>query len=97
MPEQGVDQPPERIAGQADRDQDEEHLAEGLLRDRFKSPLLVGGPAADAQGKLEGEDADDPVDQAARDEAGAGQPLEAVALCDLLPTHTRALDGRGLA
>ena len=64
--------------------EDEKHLAEGLRCDRLQRSLLVRGLPADAEGELEGEDADEAVDDRAGDEARARQPLEAAAPDDLL-------------
>jgi hypothetical protein len=60
--------------------------------------LVVLPPAPDRE--FDREDADDPVDQAAGDKAGARQPLEATAPYDLLPAdlgladRTTSLDWR---
>ena len=57
-------------------------LPNGALRDRLQRALLVRRLAAVAERELQREDPDDPVDHAARDEAGACQPLEAVGARD---------------
>ena len=68
--------PPHRVAGETDRERDKHRPAERLLGERSHRPLLIGRLAAAADRKLEGKDADDPVDEAARDEPGAREPLE---------------------
>ena len=84
VPEKRADEPPARIAGEADRDEDQEHLTERLVRDRLERPLLARRLSACADRELEGEDPDDPVDQPAGDEAGPGEQLERIAPRDLL-------------
>jgi hypothetical protein len=76
MADGGAQEPPERVAEEPDRHQDEQDLPAGLLRDLGQRPLLVGRLAAGAERQLEGEDADDRVDRAAGDEARAREPLE---------------------
>ena len=68
---------PDRVPAEADRDEHEQELAERLVGDRVKRALLVGDLAAAADREPEREDADDPVDEPARDEARAGEHLEA--------------------
>jgi len=59
-----------------------------LVGDRLQGALLVGRRAAGADGKLDREDADDPVDQAAGNETGSRQPLETAAVRALLPARS---------
>ena len=61
--ERGADEPPERVAAEADRDEREEQLAERLMRDRVQRALLVRQLAAVTECDLEREDADDRVDR----------------------------------
>ena len=58
--------------------QDQQGLAERLLGDRVQRALLIGCLAAVAERQLDGQDADDHVDDAAGDQPGARQPLELV-------------------
>ena len=74
-------EPPERVAGQADRHEDQERLAERLLRDRVQRALLVRRLAAVAEGELDGEDADDRVDRPARRDARRGPATRTAASC----------------
>src|SRR5205085_11032439 len=90
MSEQSVSEPPERKSRQADRDQDQEQLAERLVRDRLQRALLVRRLPAGAEGELDREYADDRVDQAPRNEPRASQPIEPAAPRDLLPSDPRA-------
>jgi hypothetical protein len=75
-------EPPEAVAPQADRDEDEQHVPERLVGDRRQSALLVCRLAARSECELHGENSDDPVDHAARDESCPGKPLEAGAVRD---------------
>ena len=74
--ERGAEEPPERVAAEPDREQREEDVAEGLVLDRAKRALLVRDLAAVPDCQVEGEQADDPVDERARDEAGAREDRE---------------------
>ena len=74
--ERGAGEPPHRVAREADRERDQHRPAEWLVRERAHGALLVGRLAAAADRELQRQEADDPVDEAARDEPGAGEPLE---------------------
>ena len=76
MPDRRPDEPPERVAAEADRDEGEQNLAERLMRDRMEGALLVRQLAAVAERQLEREHADDPVDQTPGHEAGTREVLE---------------------
>src|SRR5207253_5584301 len=52
VPEKRADEPPARIAREADRDEDQEHLAERLVRDRLERPLLARRLSACADREL---------------------------------------------
>src|SRR6266496_4397877 len=80
MAERSVEQPPQGIAGQADRHEDQQHLPKGLVRDRLQRPALIGRLATHAKRQLDGQDSDHAVDRAARDEARPHEHLEALAL-----------------
>jgi hypothetical protein len=69
-------QHPQRVAREADGDEQEQHLAERLLGDRPQGFLLVRGRPAFADRELDREDRDDQVDESAGDEAGPGQVAE---------------------
>src|SRR5581483_5915166 len=88
------DQPPEGVAGEADRDQGQEHLPERLPGDLLERALLVRRLSARVERELDRQDADDPVDQPSRDEAGAGEPLEAAAARQLLSSNLNIPDCR---
>jgi hypothetical protein len=68
VPDRGADKPPEGVAAEADRDEREEKLAERLMRNGVQRTLLVGQLASVTKGELEGENADDRVDDRAGDE-----------------------------
>ena len=70
-PSAARNEPPERVAAEADREQREQHVAERLLLDRAQRALLVRDLAAVPDREVEREQADDPVDERARDEARA--------------------------
>ena len=76
MPERGAEEPPDRVAAEADREDDEQEGAERLVGECPDRALLVGELPLVAHGDEEREHADDPVDQPARDEAGARENLE---------------------
>ena len=76
VPDRSADQPPERIAAEGDRDQCQEDLPERLLGDRLERALLVGDLPAVTEGELDGEDADDSVDERPGHEPGPRKPLE---------------------
>ncbi len=78
-------EPPDRVAGQTDRDQDQEHLAERLPRDRPHRSLLARVRAGHPDREPNCQDADDPVHDAAGREARPCQALEGCAPDDLLP------------
>ena len=90
----GAHEPPEGVAGQADGHQDQQHLAERLARDGVERALLVGRLAAVAERQLDGQEPDDPVDDAAGDQPGAGQPLELRPPRHPLALRLRLADGR---
>ena len=64
-----ADEAPERVAAEPDRDERQQELAERLMRNGAERAALVRQLAAVPERELERQDADDPVDQAARDEA----------------------------
>jgi hypothetical protein len=68
-----VEQSPERITREADRDENQEHLAERLMSDRLQRSALVGGLAARAERELDCQDSDNAVDHGARDETRPGE------------------------
>ena len=73
-----------RVPGHADRHDDQERLAERLLRDRLQGALLVRRLPAVPDGQLDRENTDDRVDRPAGDEAGSGEPLELPRCVDVL-------------
>src|SRR5579872_5413706 len=105
VPERRAEQPPECIAGERDCDEQEQRMPERLVCDRAQRTLLIGGGPAAADREFPREDAEDDVDQPARDEAGSREPLEATALHDglraasnaghgsRLPVHEQAVEG----
>ena len=50
--EQRMEQPPERVAREPDRHDNQHHLAKRLMRDRLQRAALVGGLAAGADREL---------------------------------------------
>ena len=90
--DRGAHEPPDRVAGHADGHEDQERLAERLLRDLREGALLVGRLAAAAERELDREHADDRVDHAARGDSGAGQPLELTAPREVTALALRAAD-----
>ena len=76
VPERGAEEPPDGVAAEADRDDDEQEGAERLVGERPDRALLIGELSLVADGDEEREHADDPVDQSARDEARAREHLE---------------------
>ena len=71
-----ADEPPERVAAEADRNESEQDFAEGLVGNGMKGTLLVRELAAVADSDVEREDADDAVDDPARHEASPPEQLE---------------------
>jgi hypothetical protein len=63
--EQRAEQPPQCVPGETDRNEDQQHLPERLLRDLSERTLLIRALTARAEGDLDREDADDRVDQPA--------------------------------
>ncbi len=76
MPDRRPNEAPERVTAEADRDENEEELSEGLMRDGMESALLVCDLPALSERESKREKADNPVDDTARDEPGAGECLE---------------------
>src|SRR3954462_14018498 len=74
-----LDDPPEREAEQADRDQADDPGTERADEHRLKRALAVAGPAAPADGRQQGEGADHAVDDAAGAVAEPGKALQGVA------------------
>ena len=91
--EQSASESPERITGKTDRHQDQEHLAERLLGDRLQGAALVCRLAAGPDCKLDGQDADHAVDDAARNESRSRERLEALCVFDLVTGSFGASDG----
>src|SRR5438093_5636168 len=63
-----LDEPPERIRGKAHGQRDEQELPEAVLRERVERSRPARRLAAVAEGELDGEEADDPVGNALRDQ-----------------------------
>ena len=74
--DEGLREPPQRVAGEADRGQHEQRVPERLVRDLLHRALLVGLRRGHAVGEADGQHADQGVDDAARDVSGAGERLE---------------------
>ena len=90
--DRGAHEAPDRVTGHADGDEDQERLAERLLRDLREGALLVRRLAAAAERELDGEHADDRVDHAAGGDAGARQPLELLGPGEVAALALRAAD-----
>src|SRR5206468_7121727 len=71
MTEQDMDEAPERVAGQSDRHERQEHFPERLVGDRLQRAALVGRLPANPESELDGQDPDHAVDHAARNETRA--------------------------
>ena len=71
----GLFQNPQRIASQASGDDDEQEPSEGLAADERNRAGGRGGGPARADGKLEGQPADDDVNQSPHYISQAGEPL----------------------
>jgi hypothetical protein len=93
MAQKCVRQAPKRVASQPDRDENQQNLAEGLVRDRLQRATLVSGSSAGADRELDGQDSDDPVDHAAGSEAGAAEHLESRGVLDLVCRRLGMPDG----
>ena len=78
--EESLSEPPERVAGEAEREQDQEAAAERLLRDRRQGAVLVWALLAAAERDLDGEDADDGVEDALGGEPDSAEPFHPRAL-----------------
>jgi hypothetical protein len=76
MSDRRADKPPERVAGEPDCHEGEQHPAEWLVRDCVERALLICQLASVSEGELERENADDSVDQGSGNKAGARQQLE---------------------
>ena len=76
MAERGTGETPERVASEADGQDSEEQVPEGVVFDGAERSLLVRDLAAAPEGQVEGQDADDPVDEAACHEPGAREDRE---------------------
>ena len=94
MAEGGPEQPPERVAAEADREEREQDVTEGLLLDRPQRALLVRDLAAVPDRQVEGEEADDPVDERPRDEPGARQDRERASPDEPFAPRARAAQRR---
>src|SRR5436190_4581194 len=93
MAEKRVKQPPERIPGQPDRDENQQHLAERLMSDRLQRTALVRRLSAGTDCEFDRQDPDDPVDDTARDEAGPGKRFERRGTLDAVCRCLRTTDG----
>ncbi len=89
MPDGGADEPPERVAGETDRDERQEQLAEGLVRNGVQRALLVRELPPVPDRELEREDPDDRVDEAAGHESAAGEELERPRVNEVAPGRLR--------
>ena len=87
------EQAPNRVAGKADGDDDQQHLAQRLACDRLQGAALTRRLAADANRHLEREDADHAVDDAPGREPRAREPFERRLTGDPLGFVALALDG----
>ena len=76
MTERGTGETPERVASEADGQEAEQKVPEGVVFDGAERSLLVRDLAAAPEGKVERQDADDPVDEAACHEPGARENRE---------------------
>ena len=76
MAESRAEEPPDGVAAEADREDDEEEGAERLVGKRSDCTLLIGELTLVADGDEKREHADDPVDQPAGDETRAREHLE---------------------
>ena len=94
MAEDGPEQAPDRVAAESDRQNREQDVTEGLLLDRSERTLLVRDLTPVPDREVEGEEADDPVDEGPRDEPGAREDLEGCALDKLLAPRARGAQGR---
>src|SRR6185295_14907879 len=74
--ERSSDETPDRIATEARGERGEQHMTERMRGDRAERTLLVRDLPALADHQIEGKDADDPVDERARYEAGTRQHRE---------------------
>jgi len=90
MAEKGVQQAPERVAGKADRDENQQHLPERLVRERLQSATLIRRLSAGTERELDRQDPDDPVDDTSRDEAGSCEHLECGGALDPVCSRLRA-------
>jgi hypothetical protein len=75
---------PERVAGEAEADDEDERPPERLVGQRLERPTVILGSAAAADGHVEREDRDKEVRGALGDESEAPAPLDPTALLDVL-------------
>src|SRR6478735_1647917 len=91
--ERCLGQPPRGVAGEADRHQDDEWLAEGLVQQVGDRPALVG-VGLPAERDAQREDADHDVDHGAGDETRARERVGVRALGSLVDRFDHAFTDR---
>ena len=97
--ERGTGETPEGVASEADGQDSEEQVPEGVVFDGAERSLLVRDLAAAPEGQVERQDADDPVDEAARNEPRAREVANSRELTKPSPadracTPTSVVSGR---
>ena len=92
MADRGTQEPPDRVPGETNGHQDEEHLPERLLRDRIQRTVLIRRLAAISEGQLDGEDADDGVDHPTRDKPRTSQRFKRPAVREVLALRLGVVD-----
>ena len=93
MPEGGAEESPDRVAAEADREDDEQERAERLVGERPDRALLVGELTLVAHGDEEREHADDSVHHPAGDEAGPREDFEGSRVDEVAAGALRGVNG----